>query len=118
METHPTYAVLAPYLTKYSNAAGAVYQTYNDLLLAQRWSDLEVVELPSCGRCGFRGFRPETIAVSCVVPCSLAEMISMSWLQDAFEGFGNPPELYVAISSDDASTVYYKLSQGIVKPPV
>ncbi|TFY65816.1 hypothetical protein EVG20_g5272 [Dentipellis fragilis] len=110
MEAHSTYPVLAPYLSKYPYSGGAVYQTYNDLLLAQRWSDLQVVELSLCGRCGFRGFRPESVAAACVVPCSLAEMLSMSWLQNAFDGFGNPPELYVAISSDDASTVYYKLN--------
>ena len=48
-------------------------------------------------------------------------------LQDAFktlfpkESMDNvaaPPFLYVAITSSDSSIVYYKLSQGIVKPPV
>jgi tRNA-splicing endonuclease subunit Sen15 len=48
-------------------------------------------------------------------------------LQDAFktlfpkEGMdlnvAAPPFLYVAITSSDSSIVYYKLSQGIVKPP-
>ena len=39
-------------------------------------------------------------------------------LQDAFKLLSNPPEIYLGITSDDASIVYYKISQGIVKPPV
>lgn len=27
----------------------------------QQWSDLEVVDLPKCGRCAFRGSRPENV---------------------------------------------------------
>lgn len=42
----------------------------------------------------------------------------MSWLQSAFEAFGEPQELYLAITSDDSSLVYYKLSLGMTKPPV
>ena len=41
METHATYSTLAPFLPKYSPATqGAAFQTYNDLLLSQRWADL------------------------------------------------------------------------------
>lgn len=39
-------------------------------------------------------------------------------LQDAFKDLKNPKEMYLAITSEDASIVYYKISQGIVKPPV
>jgi tRNA-splicing endonuclease subunit Sen15 len=30
----------------------------------------------------------------------------------------SPPFIYIAITTQDASIVYYKLSQGIVKPSV
>lgn len=36
----------------------------------------------------------------------------------AFEDLGKPPHVYLAINSDDSNIVYYKLSPGIVKPPV
>lgn len=39
-------------------------------------------------------------------------------LQNAFKDLQNPKELYLAITTEDASVVYYKISQGIVKPPV
>lgn len=39
-------------------------------------------------------------------------------LQTAFDVLLNPAELYLAITSEDASIVYYKISLGIVKPPV
>ncbi|KAI0308722.1 hypothetical protein OF83DRAFT_1073101, partial [Amylostereum chailletii] len=55
---------------------------------------------------------------SCVVPCSLAEMLSMAWYVYAFEGLGHPTEVYLAIAADDSSVVYYKLTAGIAKPPI
>jgi len=39
-------------------------------------------------------------------------------LQQAFSLLSDPPEIYLAITSEDASIVYYKISLGIVKPPV
>ena len=39
-------------------------------------------------------------------------------LQDAFKDLGNPKEIYLGITADDSSIVYYKISQGIVKPPM
>jgi hypothetical protein len=35
-----------------------------NLCTAQQWSELEVVDLPECGRCGFRGGRPENVGSS------------------------------------------------------
>jgi hypothetical protein len=35
-----------------------------NLCTAQQWSELEVVDLPECGRCGFRGGRPENVRSS------------------------------------------------------
>lgn len=39
-------------------------------------------------------------------------------LHDAFRELGGPPQIYLAINTDDSSIVYYKISSGIVKPPV
>ncbi|KAJ7909695.1 hypothetical protein B0H13DRAFT_1616314, partial [Mycena leptocephala] len=53
-----------------------------------------------------------------VVPCSLAETLSFAWLKTAFAQLSDPPEIYLAITSDDVSIVYYKISRGIIKPQV
>lgn len=39
-------------------------------------------------------------------------------LENAFVSLDNPPEVYLAITSEDSSIVYYKISRGIVKPPL
>jgi len=118
MNAHPSHAALSPLVSKYPRAAGALFQTYNDLKLAQQWSDLEVIELTTCSRGALQGRRPKTEPLLYVVPCSLSESISISWVQNAFEELGSPSEIYVAINANDSSVVYYKLSPGIVKPPV
>ncbi|KDQ62759.1 hypothetical protein JAAARDRAFT_470479 [Jaapia argillacea MUCL 33604] len=120
MQNHASvsYPILSPYLSKYPRVAGAIFQTYNDLLLAQQWTDLDVVDLPSCSRCGFRGRRPQTEATLSVVPCSLAESISISWLTSALKSFHDTEHIYLAITAEDSSIVYYKISPGIVKPPI
>jgi len=118
-ESHPTYAHLSAIIKRYPQAASAVFQAYNDLLLAQRWNELEVVDLPQCGRCAFRGWRPENESVRvCVVPCLLTESLSMDWLKSAFSELDDPSEVFLAICAEDSSIVYYKLSMGINKPPV
>ncbi|KIM89210.1 hypothetical protein PILCRDRAFT_95170 [Piloderma croceum F 1598] len=118
MENHPSYPALSSVLPKYPRAAGALFQAYNDILFAQQWSDVEVIDLASCSRGAVKGRRPQTDETLCVVPCSLAESISTSWLHDAFKELQFPKEIYLAITSEDASIVYYKISRGIVKPPV
>ncbi|TFK52347.1 hypothetical protein OE88DRAFT_1657557 [Heliocybe sulcata] len=118
MDQHPSYAILSPFISKYPRAAGSSFQAYNDLLYAQQWRDLEVIDLPKCSRCGFRGRKPDTNAILSVVPCSLSESLSLSWIHAAFEEFGGPQEVYIAITVEDSSIVYYKISQGIVKPPL
>ncbi|KAI0064130.1 hypothetical protein BV25DRAFT_1801299, partial [Artomyces pyxidatus] len=112
------YAVLAGLLPKYGRSAGAVYQTYSDLVLAQGWSEVEVVDLPSCGRCGFRGVKPEAQAAAWVVPCGLGERLSVEWVTAALRDLGGVEEAYLAIAGEDSSIVYYKLSSGIRKPSV
>lgn len=118
MDKHPSYPALSDVLPKYPRAAGALFQTYNDLKLAQQWTDLEVVDLPSCSRGALRGKRPQMNDILYVIPCSLSESLSTAWLHTAFEELGGPPHIYLAINTEDSSIVYYKISPGIVKPPV
>ncbi|KAL6302855.1 tRNA intron endonuclease [Sparassis latifolia] len=137
-KSHPSYQALSSLLDKYPRAAGALFQTYNDLLYgkyalrpslarslnvrrknsAQQWTDLEVLELKTCSRGALRGRRPRADPLLCVVPCLLSESLSISWLQSAFEELGQPSEIYLGINAQDSSVVYYKLSPGIVKPAV
>ncbi|KAJ7490469.1 tRNA intron endonuclease [Mycena latifolia] len=144
METHPSYTDLAHVLPKYPRAAGCLFQAYNDILLGeicsltlpsssgndislvfladspavQEWSDVKVVDLEDVSRAAITGKKSKTVTTLHVVPCSLAETLSFGWLQTAFTLLSDPPEIYLAITSDDASIVYYKISRGIVKPEV
>ncbi|KAF9074454.1 tRNA intron endonuclease [Rhodocollybia butyracea] len=123
MDIHPSYSALASVVERYPAHGGALFQTYNDLKLAQQWRDVEVKDLGQvCKRGGIQGRRPKTAAdadsLLHVVPCALAESISMVWLKDVFEALGNPSSIYLAVVSDDSSIVYYKLSSGIVKPSI
>ncbi len=83
---HVKYTLLSAVITRYPDVASAAFQTYNDLLFggfttfrsridlvgpanpwsctAQQWSEIEVVDLPKCGRCGFRGRRHENVSIS------------------------------------------------------
>ncbi|KAI0670519.1 tRNA intron endonuclease [Trametes maxima] len=118
MERHPSYQILSASLSKYPKAAGALFQTYNDLKLAQQWSDLEVIEVPGCSRYALRGRRPNTDVVLNVVPCSLSESLSTDWIRTTFRELNSPAHVYLAINTEDSSIVYYKISPGIVKPPL
>ncbi|KAJ6499561.1 tRNA intron endonuclease [Mycena vitilis] len=118
MQAHPSYQALSHVLPKYPRAAGSLFQAYNDILLVQRWTDVEVVDLEGVSRAAITGKKPKTDATMYVVPCSLAETLSFGWLTTAFTLLSDPPEIYLAITSDDASIVYYKISNGIVKPQV
>ncbi|KAJ7274114.1 hypothetical protein C8J57DRAFT_1314689, partial [Mycena rebaudengoi] len=89
-----------------------------------KWSNFEVVDLEGVSRAAIRGKKPKTDTTLYVVPCSLAETLFFSWfvifphLTTAFTSLSDPPEIYLAITSDDASLVYYKISRGFVKPQV
>lgn len=69
------------------------------------------------------------------MPCTISETLSTrlwvppgistvscpniySSLDDAFTSLGKPSEIYLAITSEDASIVYYKISSGVVKPSI
>ena len=112
---------------------------YNDVLYAQSWTDVQVIDLgSSCPRGAVKGKKPtsESDEDVYVVPCELSETLSFAWcvlvchfrpwmlkkqfdrLQDASKALSNPAEIYLGISAEDSSIVYYKLSSGIVKPPL
>ncbi|KAG9314058.1 tRNA intron endonuclease [Chiua virens] len=130
MESHPSlqHPRLAELISKYPASAGALFQTFNDVTLAQKWTNIELLELDKCERGAIRGLRPsltagEPASMSVVVPCGLTESLSTEWIRDAFIGLDNqlvdaPDTLFVAICSEDSSIVYYKISKGIVKPQV
>ncbi|KAH7876432.1 tRNA intron endonuclease [Lentinula edodes] len=124
LEIHPSYPALASVAEKYPTHRGSLFQTYNDILLAQQWRDVQVIDLGKCKRGALQGRRPRTAAdadlLLHIVPCSLAESISLAWYdaEYVFAALVNPPSIYLAVVSDDSSIVYYKLSSGIVKPSI
>lgn len=135
MESHPSFPVLSPFIAKYPRLSSSLFQAYNDIVYAQQWVDVEMLDLPSCSRGAIKGKKRGTEETLFAVPCSLSETLNFAWLQDAFAQLlpkngtetttdtkttrsSSPPSLYLAITSQDASIVYYKLSQGIVKPSV
>ncbi|KAF4617360.1 hypothetical protein D9613_006151 [Agrocybe pediades] len=140
MDSHPSFPILSPFIEKYPRASPSLFQTYNDIVYAQKWDDVELIDLVKCSRAAIKGRKRDTTEDLYVVPCSLSETVSFAWLQDAFSQlFPNskgsaeqvenspattmnkaaaPPFIYVAITSSDASIVYYKLSHGIVKPSI
>ncbi|KIM43710.1 hypothetical protein M413DRAFT_443619 [Hebeloma cylindrosporum] len=137
MESHPSYPVLSALIAKYPQSSASLFQTYNDIVYAQQWNDVGLIDLQNCGRGAIKGKKRETEETLYVLPCSLSETVNFAWLQSAFSqlfpaplprdtSLGNEtiseevenPSLYIAITSSDASIVYYKLSQGIVKPTI
>ncbi|KAK0223755.1 Sen15 protein-domain-containing protein [Armillaria fumosa] len=105
-------------------ADSSAIQVSQDLwqsVLAQSWKDIESVDLgEQCPRGAIKGRRPNTDSNEPVyiVPCALAETVSYAWLQSAIKSLSDSSEIYLGITADDSSIVYYKISSGIVKPPV
>ncbi|KDQ20953.1 hypothetical protein BOTBODRAFT_183642 [Botryobasidium botryosum FD-172 SS1] len=119
MENHPTYKDLAPICQKYPRAAGCFFQAYNDILFSQQWEDVQIIDVEATKRGVITGRKPNTEKSLTVVPCALAESLSTSWLRSIFDNLApSPEEIYLAITSEDSSIVYYKISKGIVKPPI
>jgi len=48
----------------------------------------------------------------------MSETLSTSWLVDAFKALDEPEGIYLAISTEDSSIVYYRISRGFAKPPL
>ncbi|KAF9449124.1 hypothetical protein P691DRAFT_799675 [Macrolepiota fuliginosa MF-IS2] len=118
MEKHPSFPVLAPLIIKYPGTSGSLFQAYNDIVYAQQWTDVEVLDLDRCARGAIKGRKKDRDVHLHVIPCTLSESLSIQFLNDAFIILGKPSEIYLAITSEDASIVYYKISTGIVKPPM
>jgi len=127
MQSHPSYPRLADLINKYPRSAGALFQTFNDVTLSQKWVDVDVLELPECGRVAIKGLRPsltgdEPPSPCVVVPCGLAESLSTSWIRDVFAELDEqqtaPESFFIAFCSEDSSIVYYKITKGIMKPQV
>ncbi|KAF9648031.1 hypothetical protein BDM02DRAFT_3097127 [Thelephora ganbajun] len=116
MEKHPSFPAVSHLLKKYPNVGGALFQTYNDLSLGQGWKDVQVLDLQTCSRPALRGIRPGSDVSVYVLPCWLSENLTMSLVHGAFEDMGGVTEFYMAITAEDSSIVYYKLSKGLVKP--
>ncbi|KAG8951686.1 hypothetical protein FRC04_005707 [Tulasnella sp. 424] len=111
----------------YPKHAGSLFQAYNDLTLAQKWTNVSIVDIPALKRAAIRGDMPASAdsrvqnsapQLRIVVPCMLGENLSIEWINTVFDALGPAlTEIYLGIVSDDSSIVYYKLSKGMVKPP-
>ncbi|KLO05261.1 hypothetical protein SCHPADRAFT_731532 [Schizopora paradoxa] len=118
MENHVSFPALASLAKTYPQAASSLFATYNDLLYAQRWEDLTVIDLPERKRGALRGCRPNSKDTLFVLPCSMSETVSTSWLSNALKALDEPGGIYLAISTEDSSIVYYRISRGFAKPPL
>ncbi|KAL5635780.1 hypothetical protein ACGC1H_004550 [Rhizoctonia solani] len=87
MEQHPSFSTLREYIQKYPKSRGAVYQAFNDVLYAQQWVGVQVIDAPKVGRVIISGTRPEQTHRSFVVPCGLHEGLSIDWCAHSFVGY-------------------------------
>ncbi|KIM27767.1 hypothetical protein M408DRAFT_70966, partial [Serendipita vermifera MAFF 305830] len=111
---------VATLANKYPSNAGDLTQVYNDLHLAQRWRNVIAIDLDAAKRPALMGEEHGVDVGTIVVPCSLSDHLSLNWCDFPFQ-VSCPSEwhrtfIYLAITSQDSSQVYYKLSDGIVKP--
>jgi len=118
MERHTVYGLLSPILEKYPHTSGPFFQTYNDLALAQKWQDIEILDISSISRGGFKGRQPSSDDLSIIVPCTLSESLSMKWISSIFLACLDTKAFFLAIAAEDSSVVYYRISKGIIKPPM
>lgn len=122
-ERHAAYAVVEPLCAKYPAQAGALFQTYVDLKYAARWRALDVHDTASFGKPGWAilvGEAPDTNQTrQVVVPLLLEQTVDTHMFTELFAHL--PPDavtshILLAMMSNDSTVVYYKLSQGMVKP--
>lgn len=95
-----------------------MYQVYNDILYAQQWTEVQVLDAPRVKRAIISGIKSEQTHRSFIAPCGLDESLSIHWISEVFQELpaSDEPDVYLGIVSDDSSIVYYKISPGIVKP--
>jgi len=120
MNSHPAYSDDVKALCqKYPRQAGSFFQAYSDLKFSQKWLELKTIDLEKAQRVVIMGRKDATEPTRIVAPCSLGESLSIQWLNAIFDEVSPPPaEIYLGITSEDSSIVYYRLSKGIVKPPM
>ncbi|KAH7103045.1 tRNA intron endonuclease [Auriculariales sp. MPI-PUGE-AT-0066] len=118
MESHPVTKMLGNMLGRYPRSAGALFQVFNDLLLAQRWQNLRAIDLANVERVVVCGRQPGSDQEVYVVPCSLAEPLPLSIFHLVFQSLSQVATIHLGIVGNDSSVVYYKLSSDIVKPPM
>jgi len=116
MESHASYPALAEMCRLYPRHAQSLFQVYNDILYAQQWREVAVENLPLLSRAIIKG---KKTGQRIVIPCSLADQLSIDWFNTVFSSQTPvPDQIWVGIVADDSSLVYYKLSKGMVKPPM
>jgi len=120
MESHPIHSDdVRDLCQKYPRQAGSFFQAISDLKFSQKWLEVEAVDLEKAGRIVISGRKDAQEPLRIVAPCSLSESLSIQWLNAIFDEVSPPPtEIYLGITSEDSSIVYYRLSKGIVKPPI
>ncbi len=80
-DTHPSNEALDALITKYPETSGCLFQVYNDILYAQSWTDVNVVDLGlvlNFPRGAVKGRRDAGTLVY-VVPCALTESLTYAW---------------------------------------
>ncbi|KAG8996450.1 hypothetical protein FRB94_008281 [Tulasnella sp. JGI-2019a] len=113
------YSDIRELCERYPRQAGSFFQAYSDLKFSQKWLDIEAVDLAKARRLVIKGRKDANEPLRIVAPCSLGESLSIQWLNAIFEEVSpSPMEIYLGITSDDSSIVYYRLSKGMVKPPL
>ncbi|KAG4301731.1 hypothetical protein PCANB_001796 [Pneumocystis canis] len=111
-----------PELTKHSSLEtySLLYYVYTDLLLSQLWLKLKIYCLPS-NRSIIQGTSPQNYKIFYVYPCSLEECVSVKSLCELYDEIRsvigkNEQTLLLGIVSPDSTIVYYKMSDGLLKP--
>ncbi|WFD36707.1 hypothetical protein MCUN1_003594 [Malassezia cuniculi] len=134
-EDHPVYPRVREICAKYPMQAGPLFQTFVDLQFGARWRELEVFDVPkqspqdtgrlgSAGLAFIRGIPKDTKEPVAVLPIELDDTLNASLyvanalltrIRDVFSSAG-ASQVLLAMMSSDATVVYYRLSQGMVKP--
>jgi len=119
MEQHPSFPSLQCLLEKYPKQSQSLFQVYSDIMYAQQWVEVEAKDITEVGRAVISGKKSADGISRVIVPCSLTETFTIDWLKQIYTHYTPPiTEFWLAIVSDDSSLVYYKMSRGIIKPPM
>ncbi|KAI3617801.1 hypothetical protein CBS9595_003710 [Malassezia furfur] len=134
---HAAHSAIDPMAQAYPAQAAALFQTYVDLRYAASWRDLRVIEIVrdasgDARTFGARGWAlicgtaPQATQPQAVLPMSIEQTFDTAMYvahSPRFSSvFAQLPDdvaashLLLAMMSSDSTVVYYKLSQGLVKP--